>query len=418
MTLEINNVDAYYGSVKVLEHVDFSAAHGEFLGIIGPNGSGKTTLLRIISRILKPKMGTIILDNSDVVAMKDKEYSRKFAAVPQDTNVNFEFSTLDIVLMGRNPHLGRLELESESDIAIARRCMELTNCWHLAERPITELSGGERQLVIIARALTQEPNVLLLDEPTSHLDINYQLEIMGLLKRLTAHEGLIVIAVIHDLNLAAQYCDRLVLLHSGKIISLGSQEEVLTAEHIKSTFGADVIVKKHALTNQCYLSPSPIKRPPETSTKNKGTIHLICGGGEGVSSMHLLTEKGYKVTAGVLNLLDTDCEVAKLLNIPVVTEAPFSTITAESFEAHLALIGCADAVVLCGIPFGFGNLKNLEAAEAALKMDKMLFAFDADNMAERDFTGGVATKRFIELRTKGAVIVKSQAEMLSVLAKR
>nr|QNO57692.1 vitamin B12 import ATP-binding protein BtuD [Methanosarcinales archaeon ANME-1 ERB7] len=418
MTLEINNVDAYYGSVKVLEHVDFSAAHGEFLGIIGPNGSGKTTLLRTISRILKPKMGTIILDNSDVMAMNDKEYSRKFAAVPQDTNVNFEFSTLDIVLMGRNPHLGRLELENESDIAIARRCMELTNCWHLAERPITELSGGERQLVIIARALTQEPNVLLLDEPTSHLDINYQLEIMGLLKRLTAHDGLIVIAVIHDLNLAAQYCDRLVLLHGGKIISMGSQEEVLTAEHIKSTFGADVIVKLHALTNQCYLSPSPIKRPPETSTKNKGTIHLICGGGEGAPSMHFLTEKGYKVTAGVLNLLDTDCEVAKLLDIPVVTEAPFSTITAESFEAHLALIGRADAVVLCGIPFGFGNIKNLEAAEAALKMDKLLLAFDADNLASRDFTGGVATKRFIELQTKGAVIVKSQDEMLSVLAKR
>ena len=418
MSLEINNVDAYYGSVKVLEHVDFSAAHGEFLGIIGPNGSGKTTLLRTISRILKPKMGTIILDNNDVMAMKDKEYSRKFAAVPQDTNVNFEFSTLDIVLMGRNPHLGRLELENESDIAIARRCMELTNCWHLAERPITELSGGERQLVIIARALTQEPNVLLLDEPTSHLDINYQLEIMALLKRLTAHDGLIVIAVIHDLNLAAQYCDRLVLLHGGKIISLGSQEEVLTAEHIKSTFGADVIVKLHALTNQCYLSPSPIKRPSETLTKNKGTIHLICGGGEGASSMHLLTENGYKVTAGVLNLLDTDCEVAKLLDIPVVTEAPFSTITAEAFQAHLALIGRADAVVLCGIPFGFGNLKNLEAAETALKMGKMLLAFEVDNLAARDFTGGEATKRFIQLRTKGAVIVKSQAEMLSALDKR
>jgi len=418
MSLAINNVDAYYGSVKVLEHVDFSAAHGDFLGIIGPNGSGKTTLLRTISRILKPKIGTIILDNNDVMAMKDKEYSRKFAAVPQDTNVNFEFSTLDIVLMGRNPHLGRLELENESDIAIARRCMELTNCWHLAERPITELSGGERQLVIIARALTQEPTVLLLDEPTSHLDINYQLEIMELLKRLTAHEGLIVIAVIHDLNLAAQYCDRLVLLHDGKIISLGSQEDVLTAEHIKSTFGADVIVKLHALTNQCYLSPSPIKRPPETSNRNKGMIHLICGGGEGASSMHLLTEKGYKVTAGVLNLLDTDCEVAKLLDILVVTEAPFSTITAESYQAHLALIGCADAVVLCGIPFGFGNLKNLEAAEAALEMGKMLLAFEVDNLAARDFTGGEATKRFIELRAKGAVIVKSQTEMLSVLAKR
>ena len=221
--IKVKDVDAYYGSVKVLEGMDFSAAQGELLGIIGPNGSGKTTLLRTIARILKPKTGAILLDGKQVMQMNNKEFSRKFAAVPQDTTINFEFAALDVVLMGRNPHLGRLELESEKDIDIARRCMELTHCWHLAERPVTELSGGERQLVIIARALTQEPKVLLLDEPTSHLDINYQIEIMELLKHLTAHEGLIIIAVIHDLNLAAQYCDRLVLLRNGKIFAMGTQ---------------------------------------------------------------------------------------------------------------------------------------------------------------------------------------------------
>ncbi|MCK4475183.1 MAG: ABC transporter ATP-binding protein [Methanophagales archaeon] len=423
MTLEIKNVDAYYGSVKVLEGVDFSAARGELLGVIGPNGSGKTTLLRTISRILKPKMGTILLEGKEVMEMKDKEFSRNFAAVPQDTSVNFDFSALDIVLMGRNPHLGRLELETEKDIEIARRCMELTNCWHLSERPITELSGGERQLVIIARALTQEPRVLLLDEPTSHLDINYQIEIMELLKRLTSYEGLIVIAVIHDLNLAAQYCDRLILLHEGEIISTGSQQEVLTAENIKNTFGADVIVKRHALTNLCYVSPvpSPVKRQPESteaSSKNNAdtTIHLICGGGEGASLMHLLSEKGYKVTAGVVNVVDTDYEVAQLLSIPVVTEAPFSPITEEAFQAHLALIEKADVVVLCSIPFGFGNLKNMDAAEVALeRMDKSVLVFDSDKIEERDFTGGEATKRFIELKNKGVLPVKNQEEVLKKL---
>jgi len=422
MTIEIKDVDAYYGSVKVLEGVDFSAAHGEFLGVIGPNGSGKTTLLGTISRILKPKVGTVLLDGRDVMEMKDKEFSRNFAAVPQDTTVNFDFAALDIVLMGRNPHLGRLELETKRDIEIARRCMELTNCWHLAERPITGLSGGERQLVIIARALTQEPKVLLLDEPTSHLDINYQIEIMELLKRLTVHEGLIVIAVIHDLNLAAQYCDRLVLLHRGKIVSLGSQHAVLTAENIKNTFGANVIVKRHALTNLCYVSPvpSPVKRQTGASSKNNAsiTIHLICGGGEGTSLMHLLTETGYKVTAGVVNMLDTDCEVARLLNIPVVTEAPFSPITKETFQAHLALIEQADVVVLCNTPFGFGNLKNMDAAEVALGMGmgKSVLVLEADRIEERDFAGGEATKRFIALKNKGAVMVKNQAEVLKVIA--
>ncbi len=154
MTIEIKDVDSYYGSAKVLEGVDFSVDQGELLGIIGPNGSGKTTLLRTIARILKPRTGAILLDGKAVLQMKDKEFSRKFASVPQDTAINFDFTAMDVVLMGRNPHLGRLELESEKDLTIARRCMELTNCWQLAERPITELSGGERQLVIIARALT------------------------------------------------------------------------------------------------------------------------------------------------------------------------------------------------------------------------------------------------------------------------
>lgn len=421
MTLEVKGVDAYYGSVKVLEGVDFSAAYGEFLGVIGPNGSGKTTLLRTITRILKPKVGTILLKGKEVMEMKAKEFSRNFAAVPQDTTVNFDFTALDIVLMGRTPHLGRLELETEKDIEIARRCMELTNCWHLAERPITELSGGERQLVIIARALTQEPRVLLLDEPTSHLDINYQIEIMELLKRLTVHEGLIVIAVIHDLNLAAQYCDRLVLLHRGKIVSMGTQQEVLTAENVKNTFGANVIVKRHALTNLCYVSPvpSPVKLQTGASGKSNAgiTIHLICGGGEGTSLMHLLTAKGYKVTAGVVNILDTDCEVAQLLNVPVVTEAPFSPITEETFQAHLALIEQADVVVLCNTPFGFGNLKNMDAAEVALgKMSKSVLVLEADRIEERDFAGGEATKRFIALKNKGAVVVKSQAEVLKFVA--
>jgi iron complex transport system ATP-binding protein len=420
MALEIKDVDAYYGSVKVLESVDFSAAQGELLGILGPNGSGKTTLLRTIARILKPRTGAILLDGKHVLQMKDKEFSRTFATVPQDTAINFEFSALDIVLMGRNPHLRRLELESEKDIAIARRCMELTNCWQLAERPVTELSGGERQLVIIARALTQEPRVLLLDEPTSHLDINYQIEIMELLKHLTSHESLIIIAVIHDLNLAAQYCDRLVLLRNGTIIAIGSQYEVLTAENIKAAFGADVIVKRHEMTSQCYVSPVPasVKRTSGEAARrtNEITVHLICGGGEGAALMYLLSERGYTVTAGVVNLLDTDHEVAQLLNIPVVTEAPFSPITEDTFIAHLKQIEKADVVVLCNIPVGFGNLKNVEAAEQALtRQEKKLVIIETAPLEKRDFTDGEATKRLTNLKNNGAVVVKTTDNVAEVL---
>jgi iron complex transport system ATP-binding protein len=422
MALELEEVDAYYSSVKVLEGIEFAAARGELLGIIGPNGSGKTTLLRTIARILKPRTGAILLDGKAVLQMKDREFSRMFASVPQDTAVNFEFSALDIVLMGRNPHLGRLQLESERDMAIARRCMERTNCWHLAERPVTELSGGERQLVIIARALTQEPKVLLLDEPTSHLDINYQLAIMELLKQLTTQEDLIIIAVIHDLNLAAQYCDRLVLLRTGRIVAIGSQVEVLTAENIKTAFGADVIVKRHPITNQCYVSPVPssvrrqMQAPTAAPAATAKKVHVVCGGGEGASLLHLLAENGYTVTAGVVNMLDTDHEVAQLLSIPVITEAPFSPITAETFNAHMNQVEKADVVVLCNIPVGFGNLKNIEAVELALEQwGKKVVIVETEPFETRDFTDGEATRRVAKLKAKGAIVVLRPQDVLSVL---
>ncbi|MHC1585253.1 MAG: heme ABC transporter ATP-binding protein, partial [Candidatus Syntropharchaeia archaeon] len=403
--LDVRGVDASYGSELILKSIDFKAERGELLGVIGPNGSGKTTLLRTITRILKPKVGTVFLDGRDVFSMKDREFARNVASVSQDTEVSFDFSVLDIVLMGRTPHLGRLEVESEKDLLIAKRCMELTNTWHLADRSITEISGGERQRVIIARALTQEPKVLLLDEPTSHLDINYQIEIMELIKRLTVEKKLIVISVIHDLNLASQYADRLILLDKGRIFAMGKPEEVLTRENIKRVFRVDVLVKKHPVTELHYIISLPITNSDGTSGKR---IHLICGGGEGAPLMHLLSRR-YEVTAGVINLLDTDWEVAEQLGIKFVSEAPFSPITEESHQENLKLIDRADVVVLCNIPFGFGNLKNLEAAEFALKKKKVII-MEETPIEKRDFTGGEATRRFLNLKKEG-IVVKSEGEV-------
>ena len=412
MGLKVKDVDAYYGSKKVLASIDFNAAHGEFLGIIGPNGSGKTTLLRTISRILRPRKGAILLDERAIEELNERDFACKFALVPQETAINFEFSALDIVLMGRNPHLRRWELESQKDIEIAKRCMELTNCWHLADRRITELSGGEKQLVLIARALAQEPEVLLLDEPTSHLDINYQIEIMELLKRLTRQEGLIVVAVIHDLNLAAHYCDRLVLLHRGRVASIGTPELVLNPDNIKNTFGVDVIVWRYAITNHYYVSPAPVQN--RYKDKDRDTrIHLICGGGAGASLMHTLTERGYRVTVGVVNLLDTDCEVAQHLGIPIVTEAPFSPISDKALHEVMRMIQEADVVIVSDMPVGFGNLRNLEAAKKASELDKPVLIFNG--IEERDFASGEATKLFIALKNRGAIIVKDKEELFNRL---
>ena len=163
--LSVNGVECRYGSVKILEDVNFTVNEGDFVGIIGPNGSGKTTLLKSISRTLKPYNGTIILDKSDIYSLKSVDLAKQMAIVPQESNIGFSFSALDIVMMGRNPHMKRFQMESDTDLTIVRKAMNRTNTWHLADRPINELSGGEKQRVVIARALAQEPKVLLLDEP-------------------------------------------------------------------------------------------------------------------------------------------------------------------------------------------------------------------------------------------------------------
>jgi iron complex transport system ATP-binding protein len=410
--LTVNGVDCYYGSVKVLENVHLSVKEGDFVGVLGPNGSGKTTLLRSISRTLKPHRGVILLNDVDVYALKSVEVAKQMAVVPQDTLTAFNFTALDIVLMGRNPHLSRFQMESEKDVAVARKAMELTNTWHLAERPINELSGGERQRVIIARALAQEPKVLLLDEPTVHLDISNQLEIMDLLKELCLKKGLIVLAVFHDFNLASRYCDSAILLNSGKIVSVGDLDEVLTGENVRKVFQVEAVVKRHPITGSLYVIPVSATKAPTTK---KFSVHLICGAGTGASLMKTLVERGYNVTAGALHVLDTDYEAARLLKIPVISEAPFSPITDETHKANLEMISKANAVVVAAVPFGYANLRNLEAAKGALKQGIPTFVIDEVPIKHRDFTKGEAEKLLSELKSKGAVFVGGQSQLLSLL---
>jgi iron complex transport system ATP-binding protein len=364
VTLSVDGIDCQYGSTKVLQDISLNVKQGDFLGILGPNGSGKSTLLKSISRTLKPHRGTILLDKSDVYSFKPTELAKQLAVVPQETAIGFSFTALEVVLMGRNPHLGRFEMEAEKDVEIAQKAMMRTNIWHLAQRPITELSGGEKQRVIIARALAQEPKILLLDEPLTHLDIINQLEIMDLVKELCVKEGLIVLAVVHDLNLAARYCNCALLLNNGQVFSAGPLEMVLTSENIRSVFHVDALVKKSLVTNSLYVIPlSPQKPLPAKNC----AIHLVCGAGTGSMLMKALVDEGYAVTAGVLNLLDSDFETSQMLKVPAVTEAPFSPITDKTTNDTLDLISKASIVVLTSVPFGDGNLRNLEAVIEAVR---------------------------------------------------
>jgi len=410
--LNVDGVECRYGSIKVLEDVRLSVKGGDFVGILGPNGSGKTTLLKSISRTLKPYKGTILLNEADIYSLKSVDVAKQMAVVPQDTSIGFNFSALDIVLMGRNPHMKRFQMESEKDMTVARKVMNLTNIWHLAERPINELSGGEKQRVIIARALAQEPKILLLDEPLTHLDIMNQLEIMDLVKDLCVKEKLVVLAVFHDFNLAARYCKSAIMLKDSRIFAAGNLTEVLTSENIKSVFNVDAIVQKHLVTNSIFVVPLS---PQKASSYKKCSIHLICGAGTGTALMKILLDEGYSVTAGVLNVLDTDLETAQFLKIPVTTEAPFSPITEKTHKANLEMISEASLVVLTSVPFGFGNLQNLEAAIAAVEQGIPTFVIDEVPIEKRDFTKGKAKALLEELRSKCAEFIKDQNELLSIL---
>ena len=245
--IELSDVSLGYGHRAVLSNINLKAIPGKILGLIGPNGSGKSTLLKGITRVLNVFSGHIFIDGRDIKNIKREELARLIAVVPQNPILPDAFTAFELVLMGRTPHLGLLRYEGREDIAITWQAMEATRTESLAQRRMGELSGGERQRIVIARALTQQPKVLLLDEPTAHLDINHQIEILDLVKSLCLEQDLTVVTAMHDLNLAAQYCDWLVMLNGGKIYTEGMPQNVLTAQNIKEVYGAEVCVFPHPI---------------------------------------------------------------------------------------------------------------------------------------------------------------------------
>ncbi len=235
-------------SESVLKNLTCSIASGKILGILGPNGSGKSTLLKLLARVLRQGSGTIELFGNPFSLLSQADVARRVALVPQETMQIFPFTIAEMVLMGRFPHhrgWGGWHWEDSDDWRIAHQAMEDLDVKHLGSRPVTDVSGGERQRAVIARALTQEPQILLLDEPTAFLDLHHQLDIARILRRLNRERGLTVILVSHDLNLASQYCDSLMLLHHGQIVEVGSPQEVLRPDLLESVYGCQVLVDCH-----------------------------------------------------------------------------------------------------------------------------------------------------------------------------
>ena len=237
--LEVDSLGYRYDEKKVLDEISFSLRPGEILGILGPNGCGKTTLLKNLNRNLRPHSGCVLLEGDDIEGMDKRDIARRIASVPQTNEIRFAFTVREIVEMGRMPFQEAFRGNSSEDERIVEEAMEQAGVTDMADRYINTMSGGERQRTIIARALAQTPEILLMDEPTLHLDINMQFEVLDLVRRLSTERGLTVIIVSHDLPMVARYCDRMVLIHNHRVFAMGAPEEVLTPENMRTVFNID-----------------------------------------------------------------------------------------------------------------------------------------------------------------------------------
>jgi iron complex transport system ATP-binding protein len=253
--VKIDNLSFGYKASEILHEVSLCLERGEILGIVGPNGSGKSTLIKLISGLYVPWRGEVFLKDRPLASYSRKDIARSIASVSQEIEKDFPFTVREVVAMGRAPYMGRFAMENERDKAIIEEAMELTDISHYAERFPYQLSGGERQRMVIARALAQEPEILLMDEPTSHLDLNHQMEINSLIMRMKEEKGLAVVYVTHDLSSASECCSRIILLGEGQIHAEGRPAEVITAENINAVYGCRALVDENPETGRPRVTP-------------------------------------------------------------------------------------------------------------------------------------------------------------------
>jgi iron complex transport system ATP-binding protein len=244
-----------YNHHPAVRDVSVTIERGSITGLLGPNGCGKTTLLKLLAGIVAPASGTVTLDGTALDTLSRRAVAKRIAVVPQETHPAFDYTALEMVLMGRHPHLGTFQLEGPADLALAYQALDATGTAHLSDRAYMTLSGGEKQRVVIASALAQQPQVLLLDEPTASLDLGFQLEIQSLLTTLNRDRGVTMVLATHDLNLAASICNRLVLMSEGRVLAQGLTDDVLTAANIRQLYGVRAEVQRHPAANHLTVVP-------------------------------------------------------------------------------------------------------------------------------------------------------------------
>ena len=412
--LEIKELFFSYGKKEVLKNINISIKPGSFISIIGPNGSGKSTLLKIISTYLKPQKGNILLDSNKIQMYSRRDISKRISVVPQNTSLEFDFKVKDIVLMGRHPYIDRFKGESKDDMEVSGKAMRYTNTMKLSHRMFSELSGGEKQRVILAQALAQEPEILLLDEPVSHLDLQHQVEILDLIKRMSTQENLTIISVLHDLNMASAYSDYIIMLKDGSILHEGKPETILNRKNIAEVFNINVHINGNPVTGKPYIyTLSGVKRK-----KRNTKIHIICGGGSGQEIIRTLASEGFVITTGVLNIGDSDWTISKEYQLEIAEETPFAGISGNAHHKNVELALKANVIVLTQVYFSKGNLLNLEVLlDGKLSKKKIYIIEEEVSFKERDFTGGKATSIYERLKERENIRIFKKDKLIEILMK-
>jgi cobalamin transport system ATP-binding protein len=404
-----------YRTVTALSRVSLEARAGEFVALAGPNGSGKTTFVRAALGLVTASEGTVSVGGVPVGSLSLDARARALAWMPQEEPAGDNVSLRDYVTYGRYPHSPRFVADRATDRAVADRVLHDLGFVGRESTGVQELSGGERQRLRLGRVLAQDAPVLLLDEPTAHLDVGYQLELLEHVRGIVRSQGRTVLAALHDLNLAARFADRIVVLQRGRVVANGPPVTVLSPALLRDVWGVVADLRRDSRTGLPYLIPRlPTVEPSAPDPSRGWRVHVLGGGGSAAPVLRALVGEGYRVSLGAVALFDTDTETAGELGVPTATEVPFVPLGEEVRARNRTLVEEADAVVVAPFPVGPGNVGVLEDLLAASR-EKALFLLESLGPGTRDYTDGVGSRRLAELGER-ATRVRDADDLLRALA--
>jgi iron complex transport system ATP-binding protein len=401
--IRVDSLEVRFGTRVAVQDVSFDVARGEFVALTGPNGSGKTTLLRALLGFLHPTAGRVELFGRPGHELSIRDRAREVAWVPQEEAPRDDVPLLRYVLYGRYPYLRPLDQETANDLAVARRVLEQVGLSDRARDGILSLSGGERQRAVLARALAQATPLLLLDEPTSHLDIGHQIDLLSRARTLSRDSGVTVLAALHDLNLAARYADRIVVLSRGRRVADGAPRDVLSEDLLARVWGVDASLEVDARSGLPYLLPRRLvtDSQPSPAALSLGPVHVVGGGGAGTPVLRALVDAGIRVTAGALHLLDSDAQTAEAIGVVAAMEAPFAPLSDATRAQNRTLLQEARVIVVAPFAVGPSNLANLLDVRPFVGPTPVVL-MDQAPAVRWDFADGAGERAREDLRRAGA----------------